>query len=470
MDVLRLQNIYSWLETRDEDLKTILWKSLRFKQRGYFHSRLYKQRKWDGNQCFFSKETGRFLTGLLPEVQMALDIKGREYKIVDQRFGFDFQNGDIDDQFLNKYLRPGESPVTLHDYQVSAVNQISNLKRGIVRAPTGAGKSYVMCASIHKMPPKTPCLVMTKSVDLCYQLVEDLEKWRIKDIGKCIGSRKKDFCPNVVTVANVDSVHKIEKLLPLFRALYVDEGHLMLSKGPKDVYKEMKRASVRVAFSATPFKYGETDICQKMEMKGFFGPVLRQHGKILTTKELQERNILSSSKCIFRTAAGQELPFATYAEAVERGIVTNQEFHDQVVELNNTLKGRTLIIVERIEHGDVLHKMIPDSHWVSGRDSKEDRENAIEALRNSNKCCCIIQQKLISAGINFYCHDLIMAMGGKADHDIVQRMGRGLRRAHDKKGFTYHDFIFILNDYLYNHSMHRISVLESEGHEVKIED
>jgi superfamily II DNA or RNA helicase len=49
-------------------------------------------------------------------------------------------------------------------------------------------------------------------------------------------------------------------------------------------------------------------------------------------------------------------------------------------------------------------------------------------------------------------------------------MGRGLRTADDKTRLNYYDFIFNINDYLYDHSTKRIKILEGEGHEVVVKD
>ena len=42
--------------------------AFKVRELNYMHSRLYKQKKWDGYTEFFKEKTGRFLTGLLPEV------------------------------------------------------------------------------------------------------------------------------------------------------------------------------------------------------------------------------------------------------------------------------------------------------------------------------------------------------------------------------------------------------------------
>ena len=59
--VLVIENDYSQLITIDQNIKTTLWDALRFREKNYFRSRLYKQRIWDGYTEFFKKKLGGFL-------------------------------------------------------------------------------------------------------------------------------------------------------------------------------------------------------------------------------------------------------------------------------------------------------------------------------------------------------------------------------------------------------------------------
>lgn len=60
---------------------------------------------------------------------------------------------------------------------------------------------------------------------------------------------------------------------------------------------------------------------------------------------------------------------------VERaGIVDNDYFHRVVAALVNSIpSGRIMVLVKRIQHGDALHALIPESFWISGRDDMESR-------------------------------------------------------------------------------------------------
>ncbi len=469
--ILKIENDYCQLITANHKLKETLWDCLRFRERNYFHSRLYKQRIWDGYTEFFKKQTGRFLTGLLPEVSAALKHFNIEYQIQDHRTDFKFNVDSIDEHFLNQWLPTGFDPIKLHDYQVELVNQAIKHKRGVIFAPTSAGKTFVLMGILKSLPPKTPTLVLQNRVGLAEQNYSELKKWNTENLGKLWGGCVE---PNIVTVASVQSVKKIEKALGKFKVLIVDEIHDMMSKTPIEVYKKMRGTSVRIAISATPFKFGEKDKVQKHQVKGYFGPVLKiksSDGGILTTAKLQERGILSSSNCNFYPINEPNLPYDIYLDAVTRGIAENSYFNNIVVRLANKCKGRTLILVDRITHGDILSKMLPNSLWVQGKDNSETRKQVIEQLQKSKtKVIAIATQQIFNTGINVFVHSLINAAGGQADHQIIQRMGRGLRTAKDKEELKYYDFIFNINPYLLDHSKKRIKILKEQGHDVKIHE
>jgi len=473
---LKIQNNYSWLLTDEKDVKQVLWKALRFRAKDYFHSRLYQQRLWDGFDEFFKMESGRFLTGLLPEVEAALDFLECPYTIHDERDPFEFDIKKITDQFLEKQRDSNifPDPFILRDYQVDFTNQLVKYQRGVLQAPTSAGKSAVIVCLLKCIPDNIPTVFTSKSVDLVRQVYEDMEKWNVKGAGKIFGSAKKNFAPNMKTAVNIASIHKLDKVLPKVKALIVDEGHLMMSKKPIEAYRKMKNATFRVSVSATPFKFGGTDKSQKYKLKGWFGPMLRTktvEGGVLTTEILQEKGILAPSKCTFYPIKEPDLPYEIYQDAVTRGISENFHFHDIVKRLvEKKCKGRTLIMVDRINHGDILSQMIPGAVWVQGKDNIDTRKHVIEQLKTEENVVAIAMQQIFNAGINFFIHNLVNAAGGQAEHQIIQRIGRGLRTAGDKDMLHYYDFVFHINDYLLKHSKARIKILEKKKHDVTVMD
>jgi len=724
---IELNNCYSKLTNISPEVSDFIFKQLRFKQKGYFHSNLYKQKIWDGNVEFFKKKTGKFLTGLLPEILLTLKTLKVNYEIIDHTKSVNFQFKDINEHFLNQFLAKDEKPVILRDYQVDLANAAIKHKRGIICAPTSAGKSQpidaivytpegpkymdkvsigdkvltpsgiwatvlnifpqgfidvyqmnfyngdavessgehlwkinsnkknlrnairttlelkddldnsdyyisvpekvdfkekvvivnpylfgytlgankpnqkipdeykynsylnrlkllkgiitsggfisrsgkicfitkskvlikdirwivkslgfvsfeknkfdykiisfdlpkdvsldlvrkntyrknskeninsllsieyvgkkeckcilidhkdhmyitdnfipthntlIMASVIKSLPLRCPTLILANRKSLVEQNYQELKHWGL-DVGRVYGGI---YDPKTFTCASFQSLHKIEPLLDKIRAIVVDEIHENMSKKPKQYLDKMKSCSVRIAVSATPFKFGGTDSVQKWQVKGYFGPILKSKsaGGSLTIEKLQQRNILSHSDCKFYIIDKPELPYAVYIDAVTYGIAKNTYFHEIVARLVSTLKGRTLILVDRIEHGDVLSSMIKNSLWVQGKDNLDTRNFVINELKKSKEnVVAIATQQIFNAGINVMTHNVINAAGGQAEHQIVQRVGRGLRTADDKTILRYYDFLFKNNDYLEDHSKKRIKILKKEGHNVEVKE
>jgi len=460
--VLKIENCYSQLLSENMDMLVVLYKNMRFRERNYFHSRLYKQKLWDGYTDFFSKKTGKFLTGLLPEVLAALDHLGEKYELIDNRKEFEFRFNQIDEDFIEGFK--------LYDYQIDLTNALLKHKRGVICAPTAAGKTAIMLSILKALPQDCPTLILANKKSLVEQNYEEMIKAGFENVGRLYANHKT---PSIFTCATVQSLHKMEPLLDKIKAVVVDEIHENMSKEPKKFLNKMKSCSVRVAVSATPFKFGGKDLCQKWLVKGYFGPILKSKsaGGVLTTKHLQERGMLAKSKCIFYPVREPELKYEIYLDAVTRGIAENWGFHEMVVKLANKLEGRTLILVDRIAHGDALFSMMPYALWVQGKDDLETRKVVIDKLKNSKeKTIAIATQQIFNAGINVKTHNVINAAGGQADHHIIQRVGRGLRTAEDKDILNYFDFIFYNNEYLLNHSRKRIKILQKEGHDITVKE
>ncbi len=144
---LKLGNVNSWLLTPDQDIKNLLHGKLRFREEGYFHSPAYKNGKWDGFKEFFNKNSGLFLSGLLPEIIKVLKDKGVNYSFVDERNNdVKWLHKNINETFLNNFLPEGQDLIDLHDYQPDLVNKALLFNRGIIQAPTAAGKTFIAIA------------------------------------------------------------------------------------------------------------------------------------------------------------------------------------------------------------------------------------------------------------------------------------------------------------------------------------
>lgn len=467
---IKINNCWAQLQTDNERAANVLWQALRFRERNYFHNVRYKMKLWDGFVDFFKKDTGKFLSGLLPEVKLALKQMNVEYQIVDERNSFDFKVSTVDSEWLNKHLQKGMKPVELRDYQIDYINQSIKNRRGVVFAPTSAGKTAIMIGTLLTVPEGTPTLVLANRKSLVDQNYEEIKMWGFKSVGRFYGDHKETG--KDIICATVQSAHLLKNWLPKVKVLMVDEIHEMMSKKPRSVYNACKNASVRIGMSATPFKFGEKDKVQKYEVKGYFGGTFKasntETGR-LTTAELQKRGILASTDCVFYPVHEPELPYHVYIDAVTDGIANNKVLHEMTKKLAMSLEGRTLIVVERISHGDQLADLIPNSLWVRGEDTLDTRKKIIKRLKeDQGNTIAIATSGIFNTGINVFVHNLINCAGGQAEHQIIQRFGRGLRVAEDKKHLKYYDWYFTNNDYLEKHSGKRIDILTNEGHTVTL--
>jgi len=335
-----------------------------------------------------------------------------------------------------------------------------------------SGKTLILISTLKCLPPKTPTLFLTKvtkAASLVHQNYEEMELWGVENLGRFYDKYKE---PNytICCTTNARSLEKIEKLMPKFKVLIVDEVHECMTPSVIKMYKKMKSAVVRIGLSATPFKDKKVE---KYKVKSYFGPIFKtdttEDGH-LKTVDLQDRGILSPSRCFFHPIDSPSLPYEPYIDAVTLGIAESDEFHEIVRRLARTLNGRTLIMVERKEQGKRLQEIIIGSNWISGVDSLKVRKAVFKKLTTSSETIAIAMRQIVTAGINLKVHNIINAAGGDAAHNITQQIGRGLRCADDKDMLNFHDFNFKNNPYLKKHSKHRIKTLREEGHEVIIKE
>jgi superfamily II DNA or RNA helicase len=471
---LKIGTTHSYLETYDQRFKDKLARAIRARRKGFQHIESYQKGRWDGFIPFFTKRSGMFLTGLRHEVENALKLTNRPYQLIENAETVKWTNNEIGDRFLNHWLPEGLDPIELRDYQPDLANKCFKYNRGIVMAPTGTGKTFILISLLQSLPPKTPVLFMTRNAALVDQNYEEMKKWGVPNVGRFYGTHKdKNYI--VCATTNHKTLKNIGAFLPRVKVLLVDEVHECMSETVCKAYDKMESASIRIGFSATPFKYDKRvfEKEHKLLVKGHFGNVFKTSttkSGFLTTKECQEAGHLSGSNATFYPIDHPDLPYETYQDAIKLGIEENIHFHQIIQRLEKRCKGRKLILVERIQQGKYLKQLMPHAHWLSGKVPLKDRRPVMEMLREDEECTCIAMRHIITAGINVKIHHLINAAGGNAAHSLIQQMGRGLRTAKDKDILQYHDFVYLMNDYLRKHSEWRMEVLENEGHKVTLKE
>jgi len=132
------------------------------------------------------------------------------------------------------------------------------------------------------------------------------------------------------------------------------------------------------------------------------------------------------------------------------------------------LKNNSLVMVDYIEHGELLFNLIKEQHpnkqvfFIRGEVEISEREKVRQLMEQHNDIIVVAISKIFSTGVNIKnLHYIIFACGGKAKIKIVQSIGRGLRLHKDKSQLIIFD---IADNYRYSsaHLDKRILLYEKE--------
>jgi len=415
---------------------------------GFVFMKKYRNGTWDGYISLMGGYT-KFPTGLLSRVGEALKARDIDVEYVGISDNVTHYL-DISEDMLNG--------ITLRDYQIDAVNKLLNAKRGVAKMATNSGKTEVFAAIIKVLKMKSVVVVHRK--ELLHQTATRLQErlgWEIGKIGDGIWE------PKDITVAMVQTLSKRNFQFKDNRVVIVDECHHVSSDQMMDVLFRIP-GDYRYGFSGTPLKY---DVLSDMKLIGATGDIIMD----ISNKYLMDAGYSAKPRVSVATIESISIEDweASYVDAYNKCIVSNDERNKIISKIANSSTGTTLILVERIEHGKILHKMIRGSVFVNGSLDSSYRQKVLKKMRKGG---VYIATPIFDEGIDVpSISSLIIACGGNSGNKLLQRLGRGLRKKAYDNVVKVYDFIDDTNIYLFRHSENRINTLIEEGFEVvKYED
>ena len=156
-----------------------------------------------------------------------------------------------------------------------------------------------------------------------------------------------------------------------------------------------------------------------------------------------------------------------YPSANDTGIVHNKLRNDVIRKIVEKHKddGYICILTRILEHGEELEKTIPGAVYLKGDDPLNKRLDIIKQF-NNGEIPVLIGSSILNEGISISnMKVLIMASGGKAQTQTIQKIGRVLRITKEKREGIFYDFIDAGNKYLFKHSKQRLALYKKEGYE-----
>lgn len=447
---------------------------------GYFFKPTYKLGRWDGKIRLFSK-SGKTSIHFLPEILKDLKSLGYKIKLIDKRNPIKISIPTID----NNYFKD-KCGIILQDHQVECINNLLENFGGIAVAATGAGKSYIIGAlfSLLNEYAGMKCIAIVPSIDLVNQTAEEIKKFG-NDVG-CYNGKLKET-DKTHLVSTWQSLNNSKEILYNYQAIIVDEAHGVKSNVLQNMICEYGKNAIFIAGVTGTLPKEEADF---MRVKYVLGEqVAKVGGKYLidkgwlaklnlTTVTLKEdlsdlwKKYLERKEKVVNYKSYKDFKnnvFVDY-DTEKRWIKKNQkrtQFIANFIESMTKKNGNSFVLVNGVDFGKKLSKMIPNSVFLYGEDDTTFRKKVYDLFSNNDDTIVIATYQLASTGLNIKrIFNLFLVDPGKSFIQIIQSIGRGLRKAEDKDSVHVWDISSDLK-YSKKHALQRKKYYTSEKYEFK---
>jgi len=364
----------------------------------------------------------------------------------------------------------------MRDYQINSIkswiSDVNTVGQGIIKAPTGSGKSVIAILSaleFLKNKQNAKIVYAVNSTTLLKQFQnfakrEDLPFVLVSgEVNEIEKGQKSDFIALSVSYyysqKKRNQNQKLKEIINNADLIIVDEAH----HTPANIIKSLlldAPNSVRLGLTATPLREDGRDL----EILGLLGKISYS---INYTELVQKRYLVPLEYLQFTPKISEKIsnkiqlvkqfyadqPFAKEYSAILK-IFENSEFtNKQIIEKIKSLnKYPALIIVRRIAIAKKLSELLNQNgiiaDWISSKTNLEERVEKIEALKNG-KIQVLISTSLADEGLDIPNLSLVVLLSqGKSRIKLIQRIGRVMRPWKNKeKGYvldiSYNSDIFL---------------------------
>lgn len=412
----------------------------------------YKDGKWDGYLNLYDARSRKFLTGLLSKVLEVLRNNQIPYTV---EYTYEQAPKKQFDWVVDDNIVPDPD-------QIEAIEAGIDGRRGVIKAPTGFGKTAVLAKRL-TVNFAVPTLFVANKKSLLDDAAEEFRDGikgikkadviQIKDgwFGdtKIISTTKESDVKPLkapIIVATIQSLnarlkdprtksHLIHWLHDVCKFVMVDETQAVGTAIWDEVLSECW-APYRVFLSATPRRTDGATI----KIEAYSGQWLFS----TTAAEQIEKGRLCELDINYQVynqkLYNEDDVDISYADMYRMCIVENDERNEEMVvkpTLEMISEGRhVLVLVQFIDHGAILQRMFleaglepGDVRFIWGETPDKIRTTAIKEFRKG-EFKVMIGSTIFDAGVNIpVISGVVMAGAGNSDITLIQRIGRGARNA-----------------------------------------
>lgn len=247
-------------------------------------------------------------------------------------------------------LRPGQPEI---------LAAIATSNRGLIEAPTGFGKSFLVRCLVG-MYSKLRIVIVTKNAAICRQFHDTLhEAYPGLVMGRLYDTPQ--FYPNGVRViiSTTASLHKVDP--DTIDLLLFDEAHNAAAPEISEILSTFNQAHL-FGFTATPTgRLDGTDLITE----AYFGPVICR----IDWDEAVRAKVIAAVKVLMPQLQLPQIETKnlTMVQRDRTGYWRNMARNAALIEVANKVfapNDQVIFYVERIEHGLYLRRLLPDMPFV----------------------------------------------------------------------------------------------------------
>lgn len=423
--------------------------------KGYIFKPNYNMGRWDGKIRLFTK-AGKTSIHFMAEIIPDLRAMGYKITVKDNRNPITFDVPPITHDTFKENCN-----IVLANHQVDSVNNLIENRGGIAIIGTGGGKSYICGALISQLYTymKARCLVIVPTADLVIQTAAEIELFGV-DVGM-YGAGKKQLNKKHL-VSTWQSLQNNQKILGMFDAIIVDEAHGAKSNVLKGMLGEYGSNAMFISGVTGTLPKHEAELRQVNYVLGY--TVIKVEGKALidlnwlaklnlTAIELKEDfkpiyeewKVTCDDPDIVKATTYKKFKanyFPDYA-AEKAWIKTNKKRNNFLSGFINDVtnsSGNSFVLVNGVDFGKRLAKQIPGAIYVQGTDDSDVRKKIYDLFSTNNNIVVIATFSLASTGLNIKrIFNLFLLDANKSFIQVIQSIGRGLRKADDKNSVNVWD-------------------------------
>lgn len=416
---------------------------------------------------------GRFEPRLMPEILRYLRNMQLTGILTNVRYTSEFTE-ETSIEIVSSV--PVSLNIPMRDYQREAVIHGLKAGSGIVLLPTSAGKTLVIATlcQTYQNDCIRKTLVLVPDIQLVQQTYQDFLDYGVSEesVTKWTGSCQPDFNKPIIIANSQILLSKKQdvSVLKSIELLVIDEVHKC--KSGNSINKILRQIPAKYRYGFT----GTLPVCQmdRWNLTGLIGDVVYQK----KSSELREQKFISKVNIGVITLKHKIQPTFTQATVFNPTAEYEEEIkflqenafrNNTIAKLIQNVDKNSLIMVDRINHGEVLLQVLKDKivnkhiYFVQGSVEIEEREKIRQLMETRDDVVCIAISKIFSTGINIKnLHYVVFATIGKAKIKIIQSIGRSLRLHANKKTAYIIDIADNLK-YSNSHLQERLKLYEAEA-------